>query len=131
MANDDEVGYAKPPQDAQWKPGQSGNPRGRPKGRSDLLQEAAAILSEPVTAKTSDGTSISLGALEGAYLSFCKKALKGHDPSLYAAIKIMFEVMPDGEEKQANATALLLEIRREFARKLGKVLPEDEERDDV
>ena len=131
MANDDEVGYAKPPKDAQWKPGQSGNPSGRPKGRSDLLQEAAAILSEPVTARTPDGTSISLGALEGAYLSLCKKALKGHDPSLYAAIKIMFEVMPDGEEKQANAPALLLEQQREFARKLGKVWPGDEERDDV
>ncbi len=131
MANDDEVGYAKPPKDAQWKPGQSGNPSGRPKGRGDLLQEAAAILSEPVTARTPDGKSISLGALEGAYLSFCKKALKGHDPSLYAAIKIMFEVMPDGEEKQANAPALFLEMKREFARKLGKVLPEDEERDDV
>ena len=119
MANDDEVGYAKPPTDAQWKPGQSGNPSGRPKGHGDLLQEAAAILSEPVTARTPDGTSISLGALEGAYLSFCKKALKGHDPSLYAAIKIKFEVMPDGEDKQANAPALLLEAKREFARKLG------------
>lgn len=27
-----EVGYAKPPKDTQFKPGQSGNPRGRPKG---------------------------------------------------------------------------------------------------
>ena len=131
MANDNEVGYAKPPKDAQWKPGQSGNPSGRPKGRSDVLQEAAAILSEPVTARTPDGTSISLGALEGAYLSFCKKALKGHDPSLYAAIKIMFEVMPNGEDKQANAPALLLEAKREFARRLGREWDEDEERDDV
>ncbi len=66
-----------------------------------------------------------------AYLSFCKKALKGHDPSLYAAIKIMFEVMPDGEEKQANAPALLLESKREFARKLGKELDAVVQSDDV
>ncbi len=131
MANDDEIGYAKPPKDAQWKPGQSGNPSGRPKGRSDLLQEAAAILSEPVTARMPDGKSINLGALEGAYLSFCKKALKGHDPSLYAAIKIMFEVMPDGEEKQANSAASLLEMKREFARKLGIELDAVVQRDDV
>ena len=131
MANDDEVGYAKPPKDAQWKPGQSGNPSGRQKGRGDLLQEAAAILSEPVTARMADGTSISLGALEAAYLSLCKKALKGHDPSLYAAIKFMFEVMPDGEEKQANAPALLLEKQREFARKLGKEWDAVVQEDDV
>ena len=32
--NDDEyqVGYGKPSREHQWKPGQSGNPRGRPKG---------------------------------------------------------------------------------------------------
>ena len=66
-----------------------------------------------------------------AYLSFCKKALKGHDPSLYAAIKIMFEVMPDGEEKQANSAASLLEMKREFARKLGIELDAVVQRDDV
>lgn len=31
-ASDYEVGYGKPPQQTRFKPGQSGNPRGRPKG---------------------------------------------------------------------------------------------------
>ena len=36
---DYEVGYAKPPKDTRFKPGQSGNPRGRPKGARNKKTE--------------------------------------------------------------------------------------------
>lgn len=31
-----EVGYQKPPEETQFKPGETGNPNGRPKGRKNL-----------------------------------------------------------------------------------------------
>ena len=31
-----EVGYKKPPEHSRWKPGQSGNPKGRPKKVKDF-----------------------------------------------------------------------------------------------
>jgi hypothetical protein len=32
-----EVGKGRPPQQTRWKPGQSGNPRGRPRGAKNLM----------------------------------------------------------------------------------------------
>lgn len=38
------VGFAKPPSHTRWRPGQSGNPNGRPKGRKDLYTELQSVL---------------------------------------------------------------------------------------
>jgi hypothetical protein len=106
MSTDDEVGYGKPPAASRWKPGQSGNPRGRPSSPGhDLLTEAASILSEPVTAKTADGKDVRLGGLEAAYFALCRKALKGNDAALFQAVRVMLEVVPAGEKKQAESDA--------------------------
>src|SRR4051794_32120955 len=43
-----EVGYGKPPRHARFKKGQSGNPRGRPKGSKNLPTLLTEALNEPV-----------------------------------------------------------------------------------
>jgi Family of unknown function (DUF5681) len=43
--HDYEVGYGKPPKHSRFKPGQSGNPRGRKKGARGLKTDLAAELS--------------------------------------------------------------------------------------
>jgi hypothetical protein len=48
---DYEVGYGKPPKHTQFKPGQSGNPRGRPKGSQNLATLVEEALAELVTVK--------------------------------------------------------------------------------
>jgi hypothetical protein len=103
-----DIGYGKPPQTSRWQKGQSGNPKGRPKTRADHLKDAAAILSEPVTARTPDGSPVSLAGLEAAYLALCRKGLKGDVPALIKAITIMLEVQPaieartDGRRRQRD-----------------------------
>ncbi|MEQ8402159.1 MAG: DUF5681 domain-containing protein [Silicimonas sp.] len=53
MSKDDdddyEVGYGKPPKEHRFKPGQSGNESGRPKGARDLKTDLAEELEEKVT----------------------------------------------------------------------------------
>ena len=46
---DDTVGYGRPPKRTQFKPGQSGNPSGRPKGARNFRAELLEELAEPIT----------------------------------------------------------------------------------
>src|SRR3954452_17894308 len=46
--DDDRVGFRKPPKRTQFKPGQSGNPNGRPKGAKNFATRVAEVLSKPV-----------------------------------------------------------------------------------
>ena len=52
MDDDDyEVGYRKPPRHSQFKPGQSGNNKGRPKGSKNLKTELEEELHERIPIK--------------------------------------------------------------------------------
>jgi hypothetical protein len=91
----DDVGYGRPPTKTRWQPGNSGNPKGRPKvTKAAILESMADILSAPVTARGGDGKAVELGGLEAAYLALCKNALKGDNGTLFQAIKVMLEVIP-------------------------------------
>src|SRR6185312_3226289 len=48
MAKEYDVGYGRPPRQTQFKKGQSGNPRGRPKDRQSLTARIMAVLNEKV-----------------------------------------------------------------------------------
>ena len=105
MSDADKVGLGAPPMQTRWKKGQSGNPKGRPKSRSEMMMDAANILTRPVDARTPDGKTVKLDGIEAAYLSLCKKGLKGHKSSLLEAIRIMLEVGPALDSREASEEA--------------------------
>ena len=54
MSEDYEVGYGKPPKSGQFKPGQSGNKKGRPKGRKNFHTILEEVASKKVVIKEND-----------------------------------------------------------------------------
>ena len=126
MSDDNKIGYANPPRSTRWQKGQSGNPKGRPKTKSEIMMDAARILTQPVDARGPDGRTIRLEAVEAAYLALCRKGLKGHKSSLLEAIRIMMDVGPAvqaKEEKQKNKRQDILD-RLE---RMGVPIPKDSE----
>ena len=84
-SDDDGVGYCKPPKHTRFKPGQSGNPKGKPRGSGGLRTELRSELGELVTI-TENGKSRRIPKRRIVIKALTAKALKG---DVRAAEKIM------------------------------------------
>jgi len=117
-------GNGKPPESGRWKKGQSGNPNGRPKRKLDFVADYASILSKPVKAIQIDGSTVTLGSLEAAFVQLFKKALNDDDAALFNAIKIMLGVLPEGQKAEEERFNEFHDAKAQFMEMVG--LPEDE-----
>ena len=75
------VGYKKPPRHSRFQPGQSGNPRGRPKGARNLASDVKRTLEVPVRLND-QGKARRVSSQEAALLRLREKALMGDPRSL-------------------------------------------------
>lgn len=71
-----EVGYGKPPKHAQFKPGESGNPKGRPKGIKNLNTDLEEELSLKILV-TEGGSQQETTKQRAMLKSLFAKALNG------------------------------------------------------
>jgi len=84
MEDDFEVGYAKPPKNTRFKPGQSGNPAGRPKAPRSLVRDLLEVMYETVTLGEGE-TRETLSKQHSILRSLAAKAMDG-DPKAAALI---------------------------------------------
>lgn len=73
---DYQVGYGRPPRQHQFKPGQSGNPKGRPKGARSEKDIINGLLSRKISIQER-GLTRQITVMEGTYRAITQNALKG------------------------------------------------------
>jgi hypothetical protein len=101
--NDDyKVGHKRPPKHSQFKPGQSGNPRGRPRGAKDHSKLLNRALDEtlPITENGRKGKVTKRVAM---YKQLANRAAQGDLRAIQIILRALntLEERPDWEPAQA------------------------------
>lgn len=99
MKKDYEVGYGKPPKHSRFKPGQSGNPKGRAKNQPNMSTMLNAVLQEKVNV-TQNGKSKKVSTETAILLRLREKALAGDLRSITTLFNLRAQYM-GGEEQPA------------------------------
>lgn len=86
-SDDDKVGYKKPPKGARWKKGQSGNPKGRPKGSRSLTTILREELDKPLQARIG-GRIVNMSRREALVQKQIEMALKGDQKAFATLLKL-------------------------------------------
>ena len=134
-----EVGYGKPPKARQFKPGQSGNPKGRPKGSRNVQPKATIVerLSSLVLAEAyrliqirDGGTLLEIPAVQAALRSLSVQAAQGK----LGAQRMLLELVSLAEGERRRERDQLFESAVEYkfdaqakideARRMGHKEPE-------
>ena len=103
MKREYDVGYGKPPRHSRFRAGQSGNPKGRPKGSCNFSTDVKATLEEPIRV-THHGKSKTVSTQRAALLRLREKALSGDARALDRLVELARFY---NDEEMAEAAARL------------------------
>lgn len=127
--NDDyEVGYGKPPKHSRWKPGESGNPRGKEKGHKGLKTDLEAELNATATVTGKDGWSKKGRQQRLVIATLCRRAANGDLKAQALLIPMILNIF-GVEDRRAGPKTLSAQDQTLLDELLAS-RPEEEDEDD-
>lgn len=120
---DYEVGYGRPPKATQFQKGQSGNPKGRPKGSLNVATLMQQLMAERISVVEKNGQKKVMPMMEVLLRRLVNKAASGDLKALPLVLKIaeqglvdLGEEAPSTERDKAHLQGILLKMRSELAK---------------
>lgn len=123
-SGDYEVGYCKPPKHGQFKPGQSGNPRGRPKGSKNFKTDLLEVLKMPVQVGE-NGRKRKISSQRAGLLRLREKALAGDARALDKLLELARsyndeDEIPDQLVRSNSDESILANLEARIRRRVGQ-----------
>jgi hypothetical protein len=116
----DTVGYKRPPREHQFRPGQSGNPSGRPKGARNFKSELREELSELVTVRDGD-REIEVSKQRALIKSLVAAAIDGNQRAAASVLAMCVRMLTDAEDDEAIESVEDRDIVEAFTKRKKRV----------
>ncbi|MGA3208395.1 MAG: DUF5681 domain-containing protein [Syntrophales bacterium] len=113
-----EVGYGKPPLHTRFKPGQSGNPKGKPRGAKNLATIVNNAIKERVVV-TEKGKRKSASKLEIAVTQLVNKAVMGDHKAMTQLLPLV-QIIEGRAEADAASTPILADVDNMMMANIGE-----------
>ncbi len=101
---DYEIGYGKPPKATRFKKGQSGNPKGRPKGAKGLAASLRRELEAKITVREG-GRTVTMSKAEATVKRLVELALRGDSKALAMLMRFDAQLGDATDAPDLEATA--------------------------
>ena len=98
-----EIGYRRPPKSGQFKKGQSGNPKGRPRGSNNFLTMLDQELEQPIVVNE-NGRKRTVSRMQAMVKRMVAGALQGDQKALLTLVEILRRT---GKFEQTDIEALV------------------------
>jgi hypothetical protein len=116
----DAVGYKRPPREHQFRPGQSGNPNGRPKGARNFKSELREELGELVTIRDGE-REIQVSKQRALIKSLVAAAIEGNQRAVASVLAICVRMLADADDDEAIESVGDCEIVEAFTKRKKRV----------